>query len=132
MLTVPSSFTMIVCLVLLVYIVKLGLGIFWISSYNVKYSVAICICLNAIFYGISRSLEGSSGQDGMMAEMCLDFRKHLSIIFGRNITDSLLSYGTLMGIILGINVLLCLALIPAVIKMGNWYTKTLKEVYYED
>ena len=68
----------------------------------------------------------------MMAEMCLDFRKHLSIIFGRNITDSLLSYGTLMGIILGINFLLCLAWIPAVIKMGNWYTKTLKEVYYED
>jgi hypothetical protein len=35
-------------------------------------------------------------------------------------------------LILVINVIFTLITIPAVIKFGNWYTKTLKEVYYED
>lgn len=30
------------------------------------------------------------------------------------------------------NGVLVLISIPAVIKFGNWYTKTLKQIYYED
>ena len=31
-----------------------------------------------------------------------------------------------------INFFVMLAVMPAVIKFGNWYAKTLKEVYYDD
>lgn len=37
-----------------------------------------------------------------------------------------------MGIVIVINVMLNLVTIPAVVKFGSWYTKTLKEVYYDE
>ena len=49
-LAAPSLFTSLICLVLLAYCLKVGLSIFWISSYNIKYSLLVCIGINCIFY----------------------------------------------------------------------------------
>lgn len=64
--------------------------------------------------------------------MCLELRVHLSMVFGKEISDSWVNHQTMLATLLGLNVLIGLASIPSVIKMGNWYTKTLKEVYYEE
>ena len=36
-----------------------------------------------------------------------------------------------MGFVVFINFFITLAAIPSIVKFGNWYAKTLKEVYYE-
>lgn len=130
--TEPSSFTFIVFLVLFGYVLKLGVNVFWISSYNFKYSVPISIVINVVYYLLALSLEGTSAQDGRIKEVCSDFRKHLSLVFGRAITDDVLNSRTVLLLVLSLNVVVSLVLIPAVIKFGHWYTKTLQEVYYDE
>lgn len=67
-----------------------------------------------------------------MGNLCLDLRKQLSLVFGKPASDIDVSPRIILFIILILNIAMGLISIPAVIKMGNWYTKTLKEVYYED
>ena len=38
---------------------------------------------------------------------------------------------SVLAVVLFLNFLIVLVMIPTVIKFGNWYTKTLKEIYYE-
>lgn len=58
-----SSFTFIICLSLLVYVAKVGLQIFWISSYNLKYCFAIGITLNVLFFMLYLSTSGIGAYD---------------------------------------------------------------------
>lgn len=60
--TIPSSsFTFVVCLVILLYGVKLGLQIFWISSYNLKYCFLISIGVNVLFFMLYLTMSGLGG-----------------------------------------------------------------------
>lgn len=78
-----SSFTFIVCLSLLVYVVKVGLQIFWISSYNLKYCFAIGIALNALFFMLYLSTSGVGAYDKALEWAVEGYKKQLSIIVGK-------------------------------------------------
>ena len=69
-------------------------------------------------------------ENSEMANLCLDLKKQLSMVFGKPSSDIDISPRIILFFILILNVFMGLVSIPAVIKMGNWYTKTLKEVYY--
>ena len=58
-----STFIFIICFVMLVYVIKLGLEIFWISSYNLKYCFFIGISLNVLFYMLYLTISGFGGYD---------------------------------------------------------------------
>lgn len=49
---------------------------------------------------------------------------------GQNIES--LGENAIAFVILFINTLMLLAMIPSVIKFGNWYTTTMKEIYYDE
>lgn len=74
-------------------------------------------------------MEDSESEIG---ELCLDLKKHFSLVFGISASNIDISPKLVLAIVLILNVVMILVSIPSVIKMGNWYTKTLKEVYYED
>lgn len=59
-----SSFTYIVCLVIMIYLIKLGIQIFWISSYNLKYCFLITIGLNILLFMIYLTVNSLGGSDG--------------------------------------------------------------------
>jgi hypothetical protein len=68
--------------------------------------------------------------DQTIKSVASDFTKHLEIIFNREIT--FITHKTILGFVFFINFFIVIAVIPSIIKFGNWYAKTLKEVYYED
>jgi hypothetical protein len=59
-----------------------------------------------------------------------DYIKHLEIIFNREIT--FLTHNSVLGLVFFINFFIIIAVIPSIIKFGNWYAKTLKETSYEE
>jgi hypothetical protein len=85
--TIPSSsFTFIVCLVAIAYAIKLGLQIFWISSYNLKYCFLFGIGANLLFYLVYLTMSGLGGTYEHELEMVIsDYRKQLSIVFGKKL-----------------------------------------------
>lgn len=127
-----STFTFIVCLVIMIYMLKLGLQIFWISSYNLKYCFLITIGFNLLLFMLYLTTNGLGAYDTGLEWAILDYKKLLTIIVGKDVPDNIFNVKTVLIIILIINVVLTLISIPAVIKFGNWYTKTLKEIYYDD
>ena len=58
-----STFVFIICFVMLIYVIKLGLEIFWISSYNLKYCFLIGIGLNILFYMVYLTISGFGTYD---------------------------------------------------------------------
>jgi hypothetical protein len=61
-----SSFIFIICLVVLVYLIKLGLQIFWISSYNLKYCFLVAIGINSLFFMLYLTTSGLGAYDRTM------------------------------------------------------------------
>jgi hypothetical protein len=70
----------------LIYIIKIGLQIFWISSYNIKYCVAIVLGINFVIFMIYLSTSGLGNYDTSMEWAAIDYRKQLSIIVGKNLS----------------------------------------------
>lgn len=58
-----SSFIFIVSLALLFYAVKIGLQIFWISSYNIKYCLIAAVGINSLFFFLYLSTKGLGTYD---------------------------------------------------------------------
>jgi hypothetical protein len=70
-----------------------------------------------------------SGTDTFSKELewaIVDYRKQLSIIFGGYLFENSFNMRNIFAFILLINIVFTLISIPAVIKFGDWYTKTLK------
>ena len=65
------------------YVTKLGLEIFWISSYNIKISLMVSFGVNLVFFLLVLSLSGTSGIDHTLRDVTLDYIKQLKIVFGR-------------------------------------------------
>jgi len=69
----------------------------------------------------------------------MDYSKHLEIIFGTfffiskgNTSINWINKYAVLGVVMFINFFITLAAIPSIVKFGNWYSKTLKEVYYDE
>lgn len=62
--------------------------------------------------------------------MIIDYVKHLEIVFNRNL--SFITYKLVLGFVFFLNFFIVIAIIPSLIKFGNWYAKTLKETQYEN
>lgn len=84
------------------------------------------LVVNLLIYGLVVALSGTSAIDETLKYALLDYQKLLRIIFGREINDKIFNTNLVLFCILAFNALLGLVCIPAVIKFGNWYTKTLK------
>lgn len=86
--TIPSSsFTFVVCLLILIYAIKLGLHIFWISSYNLKYCFLISITTNIVFFMLYLTMSGLGSYDRELEWALNDYRKQLSIIFSKKLAE---------------------------------------------
>lgn len=116
----------------MIYLIKLGLQIFWISSYNLKYCFLFTLAINVIFFMLYLTTNRLGAYDQELEWAIVDYRKLISIVVGKEVSDSVFNVKSVLGVILVINGIFTLMSIPAVIKFGNWYTKTLKEIYYED
>jgi hypothetical protein len=116
---------------IIVYTLKLGVETFLLTNYNRKVCFAIALGLNFFFMALFVVMEQYEGvYDQTISRITRDYVKHLEIIFNRQMTY--ITARSVMGVVLVFNFFVTLAVIPAVIKFGNWYTKTLKELYYED
>lgn len=82
--------------------------------------------INMLFFILLLSLKNTSAVNNSLYERLLDYQKQLTIIFGKEIDSNFLGYNMTVLMILFFNVFLGLICIPAIIKFGNWYTKTLK------
>jgi hypothetical protein len=51
-------------------------------------------------------------------------------VFNRQLT--FITYRLVLAVVFVINFFVIVAVLPSIIKFGNWYSKTLKEMYYED
>lgn len=110
-------------LVFTVYAIKIGLEIFWISSYNIKYCILVAVAVNLVFFLLFLTLHAFGTYDDTFSMAVQDYARHIGIVVGGQVK---FDTKVVLAVVLCINAILTLVSIPAVIKFGNWYTKTLK------
>lgn len=126
-----SSMLMFYIIILITgYMLKMGVDILSISPYNKKICVMTSLGINILFYLLMITLGNVEGvYDGGLASASQDYSKHLEIVLNKEI--GFMNEKVILGLVLMINFFVILLIIPSVIKFGNWYAKTLKEVYYQ-
>jgi hypothetical protein len=81
-----SLVTFYILILLLVYTIKLGIDTFFLTNYNKKHCFGIAFGINCIFYIFYLILGSSEGVYDNKLEIAIsDYKKHLSIIFNRDI-----------------------------------------------
>jgi hypothetical protein len=115
-----------------IYAVKIAVDVFMVSAYKSVASLAVAVVLNVAIMASSVVLGSTEGvYDQSLQREASDLAKYIEIIMGNN-SIGFLNRHSVMLLVAFINFFITLAAIPTVVKFGNWYTKTLKEVYYED
>ena len=69
--------------------------------------------------------------DKRIDEVAQDYTKKLEIILGENNSIDFINKYTIMFFVVFVNFFILLAMIPTVVKFGNWYAKTLKQAHYQ-
>lgn len=99
------------------------------TNYSKKQCFWFAIGLNIFFYLLVVFFDQVEGVfDQHIKIIIKDYVKHLEIIFNRELT--FLTHRSLLVLVFVINFFIVIAATPAVLKFGNWYSKTLKEMYY--
>jgi hypothetical protein len=110
---------------ILVYTLKMGIDTFFLTNYNKKICFLIAIGINMAFYMIIISLDNIEGvYDQTIKSLASDYNKHLSIVFNQEIKFA--THRSILGLVLFFNFFITIAMIPSIIKFGNWFAKTLK------
>lgn len=118
-------------MVVIAYTIRLGISTFLLTNYSRKGCLLVAFGVNSFYLLLFLLLENYEGvYDQDIKQVAHDYVKHLEIIFNRKL--DFITYRSLLGLVFLINFFIIIAIIPAVIKFGNWYTKTLKEVYHEE
>ena len=85
--------------------------------------------MNLFYFALWIGLGEMEGvYDQKLKEIVYDYTRHLEMIFNKEVT--FITYKTVLAVVLVFNFFIIIATMPAIIKFGNWYTKTLKELYY--
>lgn len=115
---------------ILIYTVKMGVDTFFLTNYNKKICFLIAIVINIGFYLIIISFDSIEGvYDQTIKSIASDYNKHLSIVFNQEI--KICTHRSILAVALFFNFFITIAIIPSIIKFGNWFAKTLKETNYD-
>ena len=124
-----SLITFYILVLIIIYTLKQGIDVFFLTNYNRKICLLISFGVNLFFFLSYVTLEPYEGIfDQSIKQVTHDYRKHLEIIFNRKFP--IINDKFMLGCIFFINFFVIVAILPAIIKFGNWYGKTLKELYY--
>lgn len=116
---------------ILVYTLKLGVETFILTNYNRMVCILVGLGLNLIFFFLFYFLSNIEGvYDQTIKEVVEDYVNHLEIVFNRRL--DFVTYELVLFLVFVVNFFVIIAVIPSIVKFGNWYTKTLKETHYED
>lgn len=100
-----------------------------LTNYNKKICVLISFGINIFFFTIYLILSKYDGiYDKSIQKVTYDYSKHLKIVFNKEFT--FISDKLVLGLVCFVNFFIVIAVIPSIIKFGNWYAKTLKELYH--
>lgn len=124
---------------ILVYTVKVSVDIFMVSAYRSKTVFLIALGVNVFYLFLGVVLSNYEGVFDQTSKFVAgDYAKWLEIVLGivespsGNGLNTQINQYTVLGLVVFINFFITLAAIPSIVKFGNWYSKTLKEVYYEE
>jgi hypothetical protein len=124
---------------ILVYTVKVSVDTFMVSAYKSKTVFMIALGVNIFYLFLGVALSNYEGVfDQTLKFVAGDYAKRLEIFLGiaesstGNGLSSQINQYTVLGLVVFMNFFITLAAIPSIVKFGNWYSKTLKEVYYEE
>ena len=124
---------------ILVYTVKVSVDTFMVSAYRSKTVFLIALGVNVFYLFLGVALSNFEGVFDQTSKFVAgDYAKWLEIVLGivespsGNGLNTQINQYTVLGLVVFINFFITLAAIPSIVKFGNWYSKTLKEVYYEE